>query len=145
MGRREAVIHEAPAPVGVTTSSRAEPAGVAAVAPPAVTPSSTPGRRVAPNTSEIGDCVVGVFSARLGPIDERDDRKALCLVVRVTNRSAKPITHVSWSKPEVSVVLRDRSGQTYKRILPERALDVEIKPDETISDRLVFEPVERCH
>lgn len=84
--------------------------------------------------------VVGVLSARLGPIDEANPRNALTLALQIINRSAKPMKHPGWSKPEIKVVLRDRYGNFYNRIPAGPKEAAEIKPGETISENLVFEP-----
>ena len=67
-------------------------------------------------------------------------RNSLTLGLKITNRSDKPLKYAGWSRPEIKVLLRDLYGNSYNRISPGPQKDVEIKPGETIDDKLVFEP-----
>ena len=76
----------------------------------------------------------------LGSVEQAGGRDCLTLGLKITNRSAKPLKYISWSRQELKVILRDRYGNFYKRIPPDSQDEVEIKPGETITDRLIFEP-----
>ncbi len=99
-----------------------------------------PSRTMAPSTAEIGDLVVGISSARLGPLNRSTAQNSLTLGLRITNRSDKPRKYLGWTQPEIKVLLRDRYGNFYNRIPLGPRDELMIKPGETITDRLAFEP-----
>jgi hypothetical protein len=110
--------------------------------PGAPTAPTRPNRVTAPNTSEIAEIVVGVESARLGPVDGgASGQDVLTIVLRITNHSIKPMTFAGWSAPEAKIVLRDGYGNFYNQISSDSGEPVPIKPGETIKDRLVFERI----
>ena len=135
--RRTAKIEKAAAApkLGIPTIKPAAPASApaAGMLPP-------PSRTTAPSTAEIGDMVVGVSSARIGPAEQGGMLNSFSLELSITNKSAKPVKYLSWSRSEIAVVLRDRYGNSYKRVSPGSKDEIEIKPGETMTDRLVFEP-----
>jgi hypothetical protein len=135
--RRTAKIEKAAAApkLGIPTIKPAAPASA-----PAAGMLSPPSRTTAPSTAEIGDMVVGVSSARIGPAEQGGMLNSFSVELSITNKSAKPIKYLSWSRSEIAVVLRDRYGNSYRRVSPGSKDEVEIKPGETMTDRLVFEP-----
>ena len=123
----------------LTAESPKEKSGVSPAAAPApVVVKIT--RVTAPATSEINEMVVGITSAKLGPLEGGDGREVLTLNLQITNNSKKPVKYAGWSAPEVKARLRDGFGNFYNRVsLGPAATEIEIKPGETISDRLLFE------
>ncbi len=71
---RNATVKKAAAPL---IAANQTPRGPAVSGVPA-TPPAKPGRVTAPSTSEIDDLVVGISSARIGPIDPGDARSRFC-------------------------------------------------------------------
>jgi hypothetical protein len=96
-------------------------------------------RTPAPKTAEINEMVVGISNARLAPSDSGSMRNAFTLVLRITNTSPRPMKYVTWSNPDVKVVLRDGHGNYYNRI-SKASDEFIIQPGETKTDTLVFEP-----
>jgi hypothetical protein len=97
------------------------------------------GRAIAPATARVGDLVVGVSGARLGPLNRSVPENCLSLSLRITNLGEKPVAYSGWSDSRVRVVLRDHSGNYYNKVatgLDERL----IQPGVTITDTLSFEP-----
>jgi hypothetical protein len=135
--RRKDAIEKRAAPpaIGKPTPRPAEVAKSAATAAPVVDT-----RVTAPATAEINEMIVGIVSARLGPIDAGDAREVLTLALRITNSAAKPMTYSGWTKPELKVTLRDMYGNDFKRVARDTVgTETAVKPGETISDRLIFE------
>jgi hypothetical protein len=112
--------------------------------PPPLGPKTAPSdqwRTVAPTASQIGDLSVAVSAAHGGPITEPVQGDFLTVTLRITNISKIPISYVSWSGPEMGVLLRVENGAFYNPVpLPKRE-PKSISPNETITDMLVFEPV----
>ncbi len=134
--QRTAVIEKAAAPPAlakVSPKPTTAPPTLAVTKPP-------PPRAIAPSTAEIGDLVVGIATARIGLVDLNGARNVLSLGLRITNKSANPMKHQSWSRSEIKVVLRDRYGNFYNRIPQASPDEVEIKSGETVTETLVFEP-----
>jgi hypothetical protein len=96
-------------------------------------------RTTAPDTSQIGDLVVGVATARLGELDRSLTGEHLLLTLRITNLSDKAVTYHSWSQPETRVVLRDQHKNYYNRIPARAQTDILISPGRTVTDTLTFE------
>jgi hypothetical protein len=109
----------------------------AVTSPGASTPVSM--RTVAPQTERVGHLVVGVFEAQLSNDDGASGKGHLTVTLRVTNRSAVPMTYVSWSDPTRKVVLSDQYNNYYNRIGSDAQTERVIQPDQTIVDTLEFE------
>ena len=123
----------------LTAESPKEKSGVTPAAAPApVVVKIT--RVTAPATLVINEMVVGITSAKLGPLEGGDGRDVLTLNLQITNKSKKPVKYAGWSAPEIKARLRDGFGNFYNRVsLGPTAAEIEIKPGETITDRLLFE------
>lgn len=134
--RKESIQKQAAPPmVGKATVKPAD------AAKPAPLPTPPKDERVtAPTTVEIGEMVVGIVSARSGPLDSADARQVLTLGLRITNRSAKPMKYSGWARPEIKVTLRDMYGNFFNRLSFDTVgSETSIPPGETITDRLIFE------
>jgi predicted Zn finger-like uncharacterized protein len=131
-------IESAAAPVQASTKDETKATAVVIAAATTPPPSD---RTTAPNTAEMGDLVVGIATARVGPLEQGDGRSYLTLGLRITNQGVRPFKFMSWSETDVAVILRDRFGNYYNRVSSGASKEVSIKPHETITERLVFEPV----
>jgi hypothetical protein len=110
---------------------------------------STTDRTIAPATLEVAGTVVGVSSAEIGPIavNNRETETAyLRLTLRVTNLLNKPFPFVGVHSAGAKAVLRDSSGNYFNQLrfssseLAKGCItNVDIPPQETIRDLLVFE------
>jgi hypothetical protein len=134
--RRTANIEKYAKPVTSSTAIAKAPASptptLAAPAPSA--------RVTAPMTSEIDGIVVGIVSARLGPLEGGDGQTVFALSLRITNNTSRPMKYAGWSRPEVKPKLRDMYGNFFNRVsLDTIGTETGIKPGETITDRLIFE------
>ena len=106
-------------------------------------------RTVSPATAQIGELVVGVINATVGPVKlmrGKDNNTYLKLTLRITNNSKRPATYKSWSHQEHVLTLRDNTKNYYNYIkfssddLPIGSNPFAlIEPGKTISDVLVFE------
>jgi hypothetical protein len=96
-------------------------------------------RKIAPEIETIEDVAVSVATATVGPIDQLPKGNYLCLVLRITNLSQKPVPHQSWRQPEIAVILRDQNGGYYNRIKMPVEGERSIKPNGTIEEKLLFE------
>ncbi len=123
----------------LTAESPKAKSGVATTAAPAPTVVKIT-RVTAPATSEINEMVVAITSAKLGPLEGGDGREALTLTLQITNNSKKPVKYAGWSQREIKARLRDGFGNFYNRLsFGPAAAEIEIKPGETITDRLLFD------
>jgi hypothetical protein len=106
-------------------------------------------RLLAPTASQIGDLVVGVESASIGPVSTHKRETAgyyLSLNLRITNLSTATVRFPGWQRAASLILLKDASQLYYNRIrfpdgsCPDGCLEeVVIEPGETIKDVLVCE------
>jgi hypothetical protein len=135
--RRSAVIAKAARPLS-SESLAAKPAGAKTANLPQVEPKKA--RVKAPMTSEINGMVLGIVSAKLGPLDGGDGQTVLAIGLRMTNNSTKPMRYTGWSRPEIKPTLRDGYGNFFNRVsLDTIGTESTINPGDTITDRLVYE------
>jgi hypothetical protein len=92
-------------------------------------------RVVAPQTAQVGELVVGVSEARV----DADGR--LQIILRITNRSSKPLTYTSWSAVAINKpTLTDQFQNFYNLITTMTQYEQVIAPETTIIDNtLLFE------
>jgi DNA-directed RNA polymerase subunit RPC12/RpoP len=102
-------------------------------------PAKTESRAIAPATAQIGDLVVGVSAAVIETSGQNSADGYLTLTLRITNLSAKAITHFSWSGPSHNVILTDQYHNYYNRIVSSADPDQVIEPSRTITETLQFE------
>jgi hypothetical protein len=103
-------------------------------------PQADLGVAIAPATAQIGDLVVGVSEARLGPLNRSTVEEVLSLTLRITNLSARPMSVTSWARSDVRVVLRDRNRNYYNRVSASSEAPREVDAGQTITEKLTFEP-----
>jgi hypothetical protein len=95
----------------------------------------------APKTLEINEMLVGISSARVGPLEGGDpNQEVFTLGLRITNHSVKLMKYVGWAQPGVKVTLRDAYGNHFNRISADTTERI-IPVGETITDRLIFEKI----
>src|SRR5262249_17908091 len=73
----------------------------------------------APATVQLGDLVVGIASAEMGPLPLQNGRNspdALSFKLRITNLSKQPLHYESWSGSSGVIVLKDQGNNFYNRV-----------------------------
>jgi hypothetical protein len=103
-------------------------------------PSPDGAQAIAPATAQIGDLVVGVWTAQIGTSSQSPGKEYLTLTLRITNRAANPMTYIrGWSDPKVSVTLLDQNRNYYNRLPSPNQSETQINPGLTIEDTIDFE------
>jgi hypothetical protein len=107
------------------------------------------GRAVAPTAQQLGNISVSILAAEIRTISinrRQTTTKYLVLTSRVTNLGKQNLAYLGWHHSGAQVVLRDKNQNYYNHIkfvmnqLPDGCIqDVQIRPNETITDLLVFE------
>jgi hypothetical protein len=116
-----------------------KPKRKAMIFPDAPPPPAGEKRVTAPATDQIGDMVVGVWSADFRRNDLSPPGDYLSITLRITNRSAKPMVYVSWSQAIMKATLRDFNRNFYNAIKAPPRDPVSIEPGSTITDTIEFE------
>jgi hypothetical protein len=94
---------------------------------------------VAPAETKVGDLVVNVSSAMLAKVAHDSADQCLLLKIRIRNESKKPVTFLSWSQPQIRVVLVDSRGKQYNRLQPLVPDPAVIEPGQAVDDSVAFE------